>query len=895
MRATGAGFRNGKASVSGWYQKLVGALMFLLVVILTTSCGTAAQASGANSNDTLRSLTLTSTLPNGAVNEAYNAVLSVGGGMAPYHFSISSGLVPPGVVLNPMTGSFTGTPTMAGTYVFGVMVTDGPRPEHAVKAYLVKIAASSSGGGSGTGGGSVKISVSPLSTNVASGATQQFTATVTGTSNTAVTWSATSGSINSNGLYTAPSVKSNTDVTITAASVANPGQSAHAFVTVEAGKGSGPVLTITSASVPQAQQGQPYSATFTATGGSQPYTWTVTNGSLPPGTSLSTNGNLAGTPTSNGNFSFTVQVSDSSSQTASANYTASVSQSNGYDGPAQLPLATVDTAIADTPAPGGTINVNAGSDLQSTLNSAQCGDTVQIQAGATFSGTVTVPAKNCDNNHWIIVRTSSPDTALPAEGTRTTPCYAGVASLPGRPSFSCSNPQNVLAKLQNQARGNGPIQLANGANFYRFIGLEITRANGTPGSGSLISLQGTADHIIVDRSWLHGNVQDETSVGMAASGGTNIAVVDSYFSDFHCIANTGSCTDAHAFSAGMGDTQDGPFLIQDNFLEASGEAILFGGGPATQTPTDITITGNHFWKPWQWMKGSQNFVGGPNGNPFIVKNHMELKNAVRVLAENNLMDNVWGGFSQTGYGILLTPKNQHKEDGQDVCPACQVTDVTIRYTQISHAGGGLQMATAISGNGGNGAPAKAGTRWSIHDLVLDDLNTKYLGPGTPFQIGNEWPNNPLNTLTINHVTALSDPDSHMMILGSTIKTAPMYGFVFTNNIVITGRYPVWNSGGGHESCAFKDVPITSIGNCFSSYTFDTNGLVASPTEFPPSSWPSKNMFQQTVTDVQFVNYNNGNGGNYELQPASPYKNMGTDGKDLGADIAGVNAALANVE
>jgi hypothetical protein len=55
------------------------------------------------------------------------------------------------------------------------------------------------------------------------------------------------------------------------------------------------------------------------------------------------------------------------------------------------------------------------------------------------------------------------------------------------------------------------------------------------------------------------------------------------------------------------------------------------------------------------------------------------------------------------------------------------------------------------------------------------------------------------------------------------------------------------------------------------------------------------MFPQTIDDARFVNFNNGNGGNYELQPNSPYKNKSTDGKDLGADIVGLNAALANVE
>ena len=41
--------------------------------------------------------------------------------------------------------------------------------------------------------------------------------------------------------------------------------------------------------------------------------------------------------------------------------------------------------------------------------------------------------------------------------------------------------------------------------------------------------------------------------------------------------------------------------------------------------------------------------------------------------------------------------------------------------------------------------------------------------------------------------------------------------------------------------------------------------------------------------------NDGNGGNYELQSSSPYKNKGTDGKDLGADIVALQAALAGVE
>ena len=563
-----------------------------------------------------------------------------------------------------------------------------------------------------------------------------------------------------------------------------------------------------------------------------------------------------------------------------------------YDGPAELPRVTVPSAVADTPAPGAVLSVSAGGNLQSALNNAACGDTLELQAGATFTGVFTVPAKNCNVNSWIIIRTSAPDSSMPAEGQRATPCYAGVATLEGRPQYACNNPANVMARVQTETDNDGPFVFAKGANFYRFVGLEVTRPAGTPG-GRLFSGQGTVDHIVFDRLWLHGGPQDETYVGISLNGATNSAIVDSYFTDFHCIAVTGICTDSQAISGGLSDTQDGPYKIQDNFLESSGEAIMFGGGPATLTPSDIEILSNHFWKPWQWMPGSPGFVGGKNGRPFVVKDHLELKNAVRVLVDGNLMENCWGGFTQNGYGILITPKNQHSGH-TNVCPLCQVTDVTIRYVHVSHAGGGLQLATAISGNGRNGAAALAGTRWSIHDVVLDDLNPKYMGGGTAFEIVNGWTKNPLNTVTINHVTAFPYASGHMMIVGDALKKPPMYGFVFTNNLVLTGEAPIWNAD-NRDSCARHDVPLTTMNECFTSYTFTNNGLIASPSSFPPSSWPAKNMFPQTVSDVDFTSYQNGDGGNYELLPSSPYKKKGTDGKDLGADIVGLNSELANVE
>jgi hypothetical protein len=569
---------------------------------------------------------------------------------------------------------------------------------------------------------------------------------------------------------------------------------------------------------------------------------------------------------------------------------SSTSSGRNSDGPAELPREYVESSLKDTPAGGKSWMVAAGQSLEQVLAKASCGDIVQLQAGATFTGNVVVPVKNCDNSHWIIIRSSAPDSSLPAEGTRLTPCFAGVSSLPGRPRWNCASTANVLAKIEvNGSGGSGPVIFSAGANHYRLIGLEVTRTVFPKAVNTLIQFLGPADHLVFDRLWIHGSAQDDTVRGITLGPTRNVAVVDSFFTDFHCVAATGACTDAQAIAGGLGDGPTGPYKIVNNFLESSGENVMFGGGSATGTPADIQVSHNHMFKPLIWMKGQPGYVGGTNGNPFVVKNLFELKNAQRVLLEGNIMEGSWGGFSQVGFGIVITPKNQAGKNGSNVCPICQVTDVTIRYNAISHVGGGLAIANALSDN--HGAPLD-GQRYSIHDIIVDDMDgAKYRGPSEFAEILVSPGAPVLQNVMINHVTAF--PTSHLFIIGDMVATStPMKNFVFTNSIVNAGKYPVWSSGGGPANCAHLGIPLITFNTCFTRSSFTANAIIAAPSG---PSWPPQNFFPGSTAAVRFVNYNAGNGGDYHLQASSPYKGKGTDGKDLGADIDAIHSATAGVE
>jgi hypothetical protein len=108
------------------------------------------------------------------------------------------------------------------------------------------ILAACGGGSLSPSAKAVSISASPSTATIVSGKTQQFTATVSNSTNTGVTWAATLGTVSASGLFTAPTVASSIQISVTATSQADSSQKATVTLTVN------PVAVVTPSPVPPA-------------------------------------------------------------------------------------------------------------------------------------------------------------------------------------------------------------------------------------------------------------------------------------------------------------------------------------------------------------------------------------------------------------------------------------------------------------------------------------------------------------------------------------------------------------------------------------------------------------------------------------------------------------------
>ncbi len=427
---------------------------------------------------------------------------------------------------------------------------------------------------------------------------------------------------------------------------------------------------------------------------------------------------------------------------------------------------------------------------------------------------------------WIYI-ISSAYSSLPEPCTRVSPADA-----------------DHMPKIVVKAGNGGTINTASNAHHFRFVGIEFRPVANNFVYNVVYIGNGETDadkqpnNIVFDRCYIHGDPSAGSRRGIGMNG-SYISVIDSYISD---------CKEDGADSQALACwSSTGPIKIVNNYLEGAGENVIFGGADPSipnAVPSDIEIRYNYFFKPLTWMNEA-----------WDIKNLLEFKNARRVLVEGNHFENNWPN-AQSGFALLITPRNQN-----NTAPWSVDEDITIRFNIFDNIAQGINISGFDSPN-----MSQRTSRLLIQNNVWHVTNLGMGGDGRLFQVLN----GPTDVI-IDHNTGFCT--NAYLVSDGNPKTD---FFVFTNNIVTHANYGFIGTG-------------TAYANTTLAKYFHPNWVVTKNVDIGGSAtnYPSGNYFPPNIAAVGFVNYA---GGDLHLASTSAYINLGTDGKDLGADIDSIGIA-----
>jgi len=519
--------------------------------------------------------------------------------------------------------------------------------------------------------------------------------------------------------------------------------------------------------------------------------------------------------------------------------------------PAALPQATVNTSLpAGWDDPADATPANGAELVQALENAVQDSGTyvIELVVGLTYTGNFVVNKK--PGTDWLIIRTAGWESSPPvAEGVRVTAVDA--------PS---------MAKLSSPNK-HVTFRAGLGAHHIRFIGIEFV----VNVPSVLLVIAGYDDlihdpkvdsefahHIGFDRVYIHSTSDvNKSRVGILLSA-NHAFVINSR------IENIKDRADAQAV---LVYTSRGPIHIENNFLEATGENIMIGGADTSidqLVPSDITILRNHMTKRLEWNAHHPSY----SGVDWDIKNLFELKNARRVLLQSNILENNWLD-KQTGYAILLTPRNQ---DGGN--PWAEVKDVTIENNIIRNTGrlfnllgeDYLQPSETCERVTirNNLSYSHGGSHWGVTGRILD-VSTE---------------DRPVKDLRFeNNTMVFTEGELGQNAIGiSATGVVTVERFDFVNNVFDHGQYG-FDSNLGNE---ITNHQVRGNGFFFHPDANNYDQFVDDP-EFFDSRYPG-NLKANTIDDAGFTDHANLD---YTLTKDSQFKNRGVNFKTLELAIAGV--------
>lgn len=510
--------------------------------------------------------------------------------------------------------------------------------------------------------------------------------------------------------------------------------------------------------------------------------------------------------------------------------------------PPALPAKTVSNLPPDQPG-GRVIRVRAGADLQAAINSARPGDTLVLDAGATWTGNFELPARK--ETGWTTIR-SSAESKLPAPGRRVSP-----GDSPAMPKLLTPNASPaVVAK--------------DGSHGWRLVGLEVgvvpsfktvvytlvSLGWGTGPWGRRVPADDIASRFIVERCYIHGSQTQKVQKGILANA-VDVRIADSWIDEIH---NSGADSQAILIY-----DSPGPLLIENNELQASSENIMLGGADSSRPdliPSDVVIRRNHIIKPLRWKSDDPSY----DGNPWVIKPLIELKSAQRVLVEGNVLENswLWPAFVADAFN----------QDG--TAPWSIVQDVTFQHNQIKNAAAVFQ---AWAGSG----PVK---RIKVFNNNAIGIRYRIYAPiGSSYAVGTFFYLINAEDVWIEHNTGQPMDRGTGSIEGGSVNPR----LTIRNNVfgyghggfLVTG---IWSNADAAIGAGAPEVSITKNAMINLGDALGTPAIPYHQGRWNPSAW--------ILPGTAATSGLNPDG---SLTPG-PLKGTATDGTDLGADFRSIEAA-----
>lgn len=474
---------------------------------------------------------------------------------------------------------------------------------------------------------------------------------------------------------------------------------------------------------------------------------------------------------------------------------------------------------------GSAINVGPGDSLQAAIDRASGGDVLFLTPGVTYPGNFVLPVHSGTAD--VTIRTR-PGDRLPVAGGRVTP-----------------HDSPRLAKIQS-ANAQPALRTAPGARGWRLELLEFGPNAG--GAGDIINLgDGSAAQatlaqvprdLVVDRCYIHGDPIRGQKRGISLNSGTT-TVIGSHISDIKAVG-----IDTQAIAGWNGP---GPFRIENNYLEAAGEAFLLGGatpGIRDLVPSDVLFIRNYVSRPVAWLS-----------EKWQVKNLLELKNARRVTIAMNLFEHNWVN-AQAGYAILFTPRGEH---GQAAWAT--VEDVLFKLNIVRNTAAGIN----ILGHD-DGGPSGLARRIRItQNLFYRFDRESWGGNGFFLLIGDGAREVTVDQNTINQSGNLID--AYGSEQGAPV---PLPRFTFQDNIGLHNAFGVHGRS--------RAVGLDSLNTFFPDAVFDHNVIAGAKA----SVYPASNFFP---TNAELMSeYLDPATGDFQLKKGSQYESAATHGGPLGAPM-----------